>query len=98
MSICRAYRLGYLLASQSIYREPFNHFIGLFTQAGLANKWMDDALFVLQLEREVVIREHYQDKSNILTLSHLQTAFYILLIGNVVSFGVFMVEVYYKER
>lgn len=78
--------------AQSVYREPFNHFLGLFTATGLVNKWRDDALFVLQLEREVASRKHIQTKSNILTLKHLQTAFYILFIGFALSLGVFIAE------
>lgn len=59
---------------------------------------MDETLYLFQLESELVNREHIQEKSNILTLSHLQTAFYILFIGMVVSLGSFFGEVYVKRR
>lgn len=94
-SIGRSYRLGYLLPAQSIYREPLNYYVGLFTQSGLVNKWMKDALFVLQLEREIVTRENIQEKAIILTMRHLQTAFYVLVIGVAVSLLVFCGEVWY---
>lgn len=59
---------------------------------------MDETLYLFQLESELVNREHIQEKSNILTLSHLQTAFYILFIGLGVSLGSFVGEVYVKRR
>lgn len=59
---------------------------------------MDETLYLFRLESELVNREHIQEKSNILTLSHLQTAFYILFIGMVVSLGSFVGEVYVKRR
>lgn len=98
LSNCSSYRLGYLMHAQSVYLEPFNHFLGLFTATGLVNKWIDDALFVLQLEREVASRKHIRTKSNILTLKHLQTAFYILFIGIALSLGVFIAELCWGKR
>lgn len=59
---------------------------------------MVETLYLFQLESELVNREHIQEKSNILTLSHLQTAFYILVIGLGVSLGSFVGEVYVKRR
>lgn len=59
---------------------------------------MNDALFILQLEREQINRDHIEEKSNILTLRHLQTAFYILFMGNGVSLGVFLGEVVKGKR
>lgn len=49
-------------------------------------------MFLFRLESELVNREHIQQKTNILNLSHLQTAFYILFIGCVVSVATFLGE------
>lgn len=87
-----------MLPTHSIFAESFNHYYGLFTQAGLIIKWMNDALYILQLENEVISRKHIRDKTLILTLSHLQTAFYILFLGTVLSLVAFLGEIYHARR
>lgn len=96
--IFRAYRLGYLVHYRSIFLAPFNHYIGLFLQSGLTNKWLNDALFLLQLERDDIKRAHLEETTIILNISHLQTAFYILSLGSIVSFVVLLGEIYYGRK
>lgn len=85
------------MGARSIFTEPFNHYVGLFTQSGLTNKWMDETMFPQKLESDLHKREHAQEKIIILTLSHLQTAFYIMFIGTALSLVVFIAELLYRQ-
>lgn len=90
----RSYGLAYLMPSHSIFIEPFNYYVGLFTQSGLINKWNDETMYLFRLENNLINREYLQSRTKILTLSHLQTAFYILFIGSVLSSVAFICEVW----
>ena len=94
----KTYNLAYLTRTDSIFKEPLNYYIGMFVQSGLTEKWTRDTIFVFQMENDRVKREHVQSSRIILTLSHLQLAFYLLFSGFIISGLCFSWEVYSGKR
>lgn len=67
--------------------DEFNKYIDLFTQAGLIEKWVDKyTIDKLDSLRRV------DDGAKTLTLTHLSVAFYLLILGQLISFSIFLLE------
>ena len=93
----KSYNLAYLTRADSIFTEPHNYHIGMFVQSGLTEKWKRDTIFVFQMENDIVKRKYVKSSRVILTLSHLQLAFYLLFGGFILSGFCFLSEVYYGK-
>lgn len=62
--------------------------------AGLITKIYDDFLFNMTILDHIRQREGINDKSQIvLTLEHLEGAFAVLIVGLIISFIVFVIEI-----
>ncbi|XP_055699581.1 uncharacterized protein LOC129799581 [Phlebotomus papatasi] len=88
----RSYRLAYLFPKSSIFLETASYYLSLFAQSGLIRKWFDDTMYIFTLEGSHQNRMFIRAPAIILTLSHLQTAFYILTLGLSISFITFLFE------
>jgi hypothetical protein len=90
-----------ILSSYSVYAVPrhspflrrFNVIIGRLVEAGLQRKWIGDTMQRAALDGEITPVSHpHAAEPATLGLTHLQTAFYILLIGLLCSTLVFVLQ------
>jgi len=79
----------------SIFLELLNKFVALYTESGLGAKATRDSIFVPKPIRHNI---DVSDGYFVFTLSHLRIAFYILFVGQGVSFLTFLCEVFYHLR
>ncbi|XP_066595952.1 ionotropic receptor 21a-like [Prorops nasuta] len=92
----RLYYLAYLLPAHSVFTGKFNQLILRLTEAGLIQLWKDEgiALIISQSKSTEERRKKLMRKLEVFALSwkDLQSAFYILLIGEVLAAIVFAGE------
>lgn len=91
----------YLTEMGSPFLPRINELVGLFHQSGMTGQWMKEASFQDALDNRLnwssgVDEREMQDSDSInqivITMEHLQIAFYILAMGAVLSAVVFFVE------
>lgn len=63
---------------------------------GLVEKWTRDSVYMFRLHGHLKNRKLLKDSQLILTLSHLQLAFFALFGGLLVSVALFLVEIYWE--
>ncbi|CAG9761537.1 unnamed protein product [Ceutorhynchus assimilis] len=85
--------LGYLVSIRSPYLQAINYYLKIMTEAGLSDKWHQDFMHAIKLERHTHLQKT-KDKRRVLDLRDLQIAFYILGYGLGAGFLVFLVEVF----
>lgn len=82
----------------SPFRHRINELLGLFHQSGLFVHWMmeDSFEFILANRNDTRLKEEWEDEANrvviVMTMEHLQTAFYLWAGGLVVSAAVLICE------
>lgn len=93
----RSYHMSYIVSKGSPYLRVFNHVIVRFKEAGLIKKWSVDTVdaYITESRRG---RESGSGKMKVFTLYDIQTAFYLLIIGLLMSSVVFLVEICLKKR
>ncbi|KAK5639769.1 hypothetical protein RI129_010580 [Pyrocoelia pectoralis] len=89
---------GYIFPKNSPFIDTVNRFIVLYKEFGLQSYKFGD----LETEKNLIPEPNNYVKykntgATVLTLDHMQTAFYILLLGYVISFLVFLVEVFHVK-
>ncbi|GAB0090490.1 uncharacterized protein DMENIID0001_052260 [Sergentomyia squamirostris] len=94
----RSYRLAYLFPKSSVFLEAASQYISLFAQSGLIRKWYDDTMYIFTLEGGNMNRLFIRSHAVILTLSHLQTAFYVLAMGLSISVFIFLLEITFSNK
>lgn len=67
-------------------------------QSGLTVKWQKESKFYFNLEHALKSRHHYHEIRVKINLQHLEMAFYILILGNVLGIGVFVMEILWKKK
>lgn len=86
------YFITYIVPNNSPFLPKFNSVILNFFESGLIAKWYDDFIEAIILEKIF----KYQDNSKVnkpFNLSDIQTAFYILFMGIIISGLVFVGEI-----
>jgi hypothetical protein len=87
----RNYHLAYIMHKDSPLLPQFDMALLMFAQAGLINKWYEDvknAIITHHIYRDRV----YEDRLKVFSVTDVQIAFFILIMGYVVSGIVFIVE------
>ncbi|XP_031636013.1 uncharacterized protein LOC116348929 [Contarinia nasturtii] len=87
----------YALAYGSPYKGRVNWILGQYQDCGLLDRLND-----MKLHMEKLIQNRHRKSTNEhdvpISISHLQLAFYILVFGCIVSFFVFLFEIYVAKR
>jgi hypothetical protein len=76
----------------SLFLESLNKFIALYSESGMIAKVLKESIFEPKPIRDNI---DVSDGYFVFTLSHLRIAFYILFVGQGVSFLTFLCEVFY---
>lgn len=91
----------YLTEMGSPFLQRINELVGLLHQSGMISQWMNEASFQDALDNrfnwssgvdEVEVQDSGSIHQIVITMEHLQIAFYILAMGAVTSAVVFVVE------
>jgi hypothetical protein len=77
----------------SLFLESFNRFIIIYIESGMADKALRASVFVPLANRNAA---DVSDGYIVFNLSHIRVAFYILFLGHILSFLLFLCEVLYK--
>lgn len=88
----RSYHIASIVRRDSPYTEMLNHYLRLFLEAGLLNKWyepIEQALIAQNRQRPPPDGETFA-----FDLSDLQIAFYVLGCGSLMATAVLVVEVF----
>lgn len=98
----RAYALAYILARKSPFAPRINDLILRTSQAGLFFKWYREQAWntTLSTRQTRLAQIAAADDSKLvkkITINDLIIGFYILLVGNIISVTVFIIEVAYKK-
>ncbi|KAK5648639.1 hypothetical protein RI129_003531 [Pyrocoelia pectoralis] len=94
----KSYRLAYLLHRNAYFLHDFNGIIAKVFESGFINKWNDMLKLNLSdmLKQNAYVEEHVEFPRPF-TIIDLQTSFYILTLGLIISYIVFLFE-YYSGR
>lgn len=91
-----AYFISFIVPKGSPFLKKFNHVIRMLNEAGLSKKWYGDVAKSAVYTAKGSTLRMMDDR--VLDLNDVQSAFYLLVIGLVVSFFVFLWEVWRKKK
>lgn len=77
--------------SNSLYEKEFNRFISFSLDHGLMNHWISHAL-IEKRESSKPMRYNFEQKIRILNLNYFTYAFYLLGVGQILAFIIFLIE------
>ncbi|KDR23912.1 hypothetical protein L798_10264 [Zootermopsis nevadensis] len=86
-----AYKTFYL-PKHSKYRKILNRMIAVANEAGLINYWWKEILITSRIKAGSIKRHTLQDDYSVFLLTHLQGAFYLLMLGHFISSSCFVGE------
>jgi hypothetical protein len=87
---------AFLLTKGNHLLEQFNKLIETALQAGLVGKWWKDIQVTSRIKATAIRKYSLLDDYSVLLLTHLQGAYYLLLLGHCVAFICFLVEILYR--
>lgn len=90
-----AYKTFYL-PKGSIHQHTFNKLIEVANEAGLVNYWWKETLITSKIRAGSVKRHTLQDDYFVFLLTHLQGAFYLLMLGHCISSVCFVAELIFN--
>uniref|UniRef100_A0A8W7PCU9 Ionotropic glutamate receptor C-terminal domain-containing protein n=1 Tax=Anopheles coluzzii TaxID=1518534 RepID=A0A8W7PCU9_ANOCL len=92
----RVYSLAYIVRKGWPFAPLFNAAIYRFVESGLCMKWYEDTETALILQKRIrQLREQEEEPAlRKLTMIDMQTSFYIMGLGMLLSFSVFIVETF----
>ncbi|XP_035779783.1 uncharacterized protein LOC118459993 [Anopheles albimanus] len=92
----RMYSLAHIVRSGWSFAPMFNDAISRFIESGLTRKWSLDIENALTTHKRIqqTIENPEEETLRKLTLMDMQTSFYIVVIGVVVGFAVFAIELF----
>lgn len=88
-----SYLLSYIIQKHSPYRYYFNHVLVRLSEAGFMQKWNDDVLKALEIEKWNVSRKRSEFNWRKLNNKDLQIAYMVLVIGYFLCFICFLREI-----
>lgn len=90
----RTYFLSFIIKKHWPFRNRFNEVIQLFLEAGMIDKWYADITYALVMhDRMNATVDRRIKQREPLTILDIQTPFFFLFIGMIVSFVIFCIEV-----
>ena len=90
---------AYEVPRNSPYLDTFNFVIRRLSEAGLQGKWFRDTMFMYLVYGNITDESTFKSaKTSPLSLKHMQTPFYILSIGIIVSFVIFIYEIFRRRE
>jgi hypothetical protein len=89
------YNVVMYLKKGSPLLDAFNHIIVHAVQAGLLNKWYSDDIYTSQLRAHKKSKNDKDDGYSVLSNTHLQGAFVLYGIGNVLGLLLLLLEIAY---
>jgi hypothetical protein len=91
----RIYNIAYVLPKDSVFANRINEILLRLLNGGLINQWIKDMKFNITLDNIRIYGPSQEQNFKILTVIDLQLAFFILVFGSFISFGIFLVEKFY---
>jgi hypothetical protein len=85
------------LKKGSFLTDNFNRAINIAIEAGLNNFWWKNILHTLSNKAVGVAGQSLMDDYTVLLLTHLQSAFYLLVLGHCLAFVIFIGEVFHSK-
>lgn len=89
------YNVVMYLQKGSPLLDAFNHIISHAVQAGLLDKWYNDDIYISKLRAHKKSRNDKEDGYSVLSNTHLQGAFVLYGIGNVLGLLLLLLETAY---
>jgi hypothetical protein len=90
------YNVVMYLQKGSPLLDAFNHIIVHAMQAGLLDKWYNDDIYISKLRSHKASRNNKDDGYSVLSNTHLQGAFVLYGIGNVLGLLLLLLEIAYR--
>jgi ionotropic kainate glutamate receptor 3/ionotropic kainate glutamate receptor 5 len=88
----------FLLTKGSHFLGHFNKFIEIALRAGLVGKWWKDIQVTSRIKAAAIRKYSPLHDYSVLLLTHLQGAYYVLLLGHCVAFISFLMEILYHKH
>lgn len=92
-----SYSIAHIVPKGSPYLPRFNCLIQRFFESGLVQKWYNDLVDSLVMEIRFKKPEN-RESNKVFSLSDMQTAFFILILGHVMGFVCLNLEICYYYR
>jgi hypothetical protein len=89
------YNIVMFLNKGSPLLDAFDHIIVHAIQAGLLDKWYNDDIYISKLRTHKASRNNKDDGYSVLSNTHLQGAFVLYAIGNVLGLLLLLLEIAY---